>query len=41
MASSRIRSIWGEATALFHLTRRFGWIDLLVAMGLAGFGNQR
>ena len=28
--------MWGEATAVLHRTRRFGWVDLLILVGLAG-----
>jgi NitT/TauT family transport system permease protein len=31
-----LQKIWGEATALFDRSRKFGWIDLLVVIGLAG-----
>lgn len=28
--------VWGEATALLDRSRKFGWVDLLVVIGLAG-----
>ncbi len=30
------RRVWGEATALLHRTRRFGWVDLAIVVALAG-----
>jgi len=30
------RRVWGEATALLDRSRKFGWIDLLIIVGLAG-----
>lgn len=30
------RRIWGEATALLDRSRKVGWVDLLVVIGLAG-----
>jgi len=31
-----LRRIWGEATALLDRSRKVGWVDLLVVVGLAG-----
>lgn len=31
-----LRRVWGEATALLDRSRKFGWVDLLVVVGLAG-----
>jgi NitT/TauT family transport system permease protein len=31
-----LRRIWGEATALFDRTRKVGWVDLVVLVGVAG-----
>jgi NitT/TauT family transport system permease protein len=30
------RKVWGEATALLHRARLFGWVDLLVVLALGG-----
>jgi NitT/TauT family transport system permease protein len=31
-----LRRVWGEANAMLARTRRFGWLDLLIVVGLAG-----
>jgi NitT/TauT family transport system permease protein len=31
-----LQRIWGEATALFDRSRKVGWVDLLVVVGLVG-----
>jgi NitT/TauT family transport system permease protein len=33
---SFLNRVWGEATAWLHRTRRVGWVDVLVVLGLAG-----
>jgi NitT/TauT family transport system permease protein len=30
------RKVWGEATALLHRARQFGWVDLLIVLSLGG-----
>ncbi|MGH7143548.1 MAG: ABC transporter permease [Planctomycetota bacterium] len=34
--NDRVKKIWGEAEALWQLSRRIRWIDLLLLAGLAG-----
>lgn len=31
-----LQRVWGEATALLDRSRKFGWVDLVVVIGLAG-----
>jgi len=31
-----LHRVWGEASAVFHRTRRFGWADLIIIIALAG-----
>lgn len=36
MPANFLKRIWGEATALFDRSRRFGWVDVLVVVAVAG-----
>ena len=36
MSQPFLHRVWGEATALLDRSRKVGWVDLLVVIGLAG-----